>query len=102
MRTINVRIYKFNELRATAQAKAIDWIINSWIEDPFNVHVDAIQDFNKLCEEADRLRTPWFLGQMVYEKCLDKVVDQCMTYEYYWDGEVYPNWMPSRGGSDDQ
>ncbi len=62
MRTLRIKLYKFDELTPEAQDKAIANHIN------FEVEVmDEDSPFYYLAKEMDKMQTPWFLGEAIYE-----------------------------------
>lgn len=90
MRTIAVNIYTFDELKANAQMQAVNKMINLWMEYPSMIPTKKATDkFKELFDKAERLRTPWFLGEMIYEEQLNDVIECCKWFEYYSDGLPY-------------
>ena len=89
MRTVRLKIYKFDELsnkaKETALLEAIEFTIN-------NCHKGTDPLFRKACElenEMDKMRTPWFLQEAIYSNCLSELIEFCRKYEYYESGRVF-------------
>lgn len=86
MRTIRTKVYKFDELTPEAQDKAIC------------AHIDfEIQVMNEdspywyLVEKMEKMQTPWFLGQAIYEEEKEHVAEtiRINEYEFLKDGTFY-------------
>jgi hypothetical protein len=69
---------KFNELTKSQQKKALNFFLTDLLQNiaagiiVFNdkANGDDLQArINAAGEEADRLQTPWFIGEIIMEKC---------------------------------
>jgi len=88
MRTITktIDLYKYDELNQVAKDRAMADLIDAEIE-----MMDENSPFYPACEEAERLRVPWFLGSIIWEKYESTLVDilRHVSAEYLEDGEFY-------------
>jgi hypothetical protein len=77
MRTIKTKVYKFNELTPQAQEKAIC--------DHINFEIEVMTQDSYLWEyalEMERMQTPWFLGEYIYEKAKELIIETIEANEY--------------------
>ncbi len=87
MRTATIDLYKFDELNEEAQEKAICEHIEFEIE-----VMDRHSPYYECAEEMDRMQTPWFLGQVIFEKHKQDIIDNITLNEYLFfdDGNLIP------------
>lgn len=85
--TKTFNVYKFNELSEDAQNRAVNSELNAMLE------VAKIEDLSPSMQEAiaeaERLQTPWFLNQIIWESCEDEVREWMNSNEYLENGEWY-------------
>jgi len=92
-----IQVFEINELESIVQATLIKEKIESIIED-IVVYGDierlgtefTVDVINECIEESERLRTPWFLASMIYEK-LESVLNtaamgELSEYHYTLEG----------------
>ena len=84
-----VTLYTYDELSETAQNKAVDETINSWMECENLVPEDALEAFKNAGLHAERMLTPWFWGSYIWDYCKDFVLAECAKGYYQSDGEFY-------------
>lgn len=86
MRTIEKNIYKFSELSEEAKEKAICDHIEFEIE-----VMDEKSPYYEYALEMERMQTPWFLGQVIYERAKNAIIEtiEANEYEFYEDGKLY-------------
>lgn len=89
MRTIRIKLYKFSELSELAQKRAIQDQIEfeiSMIEDEHNAFWDVMQ-------EMERMQTPWFLAQRIYDDPKLRAIViadiEANEYEFTQDGKLH-------------
>jgi len=88
MRTLitKVKVYKFDELSDKAKEKAIRDTIQCELSVPNEDSFvwDSIR-------QAEKMETPWFAGEYVYEMHKKDIVNiiRANGYEYTVDGKVY-------------
>lgn len=91
MKTVLVKkeVYSFDELSKEAQNKAINDDVTYIMEtyDPDNEDTDP--RIIEAAEEAERLRTPWFFGQIIYEKMEEDIKDGLRQQEFLKSGEMF-------------
>ena len=79
MKTIKINLYEFNELSQEAKDVAI------WEHINFEIHVmDEDSPYYDLAIEMEKMQTPWFLGEVIYEKEKDSIIDTILINEYYF------------------
>lgn len=85
MRTIRIKLYKFNELSKQAQDKAISDHIEFEIE-----VMSKKSPYFYLAEEMDRMRTPWFLAGEIYKHHFASICQTILLneYEFTKDGKL--------------
>jgi len=94
MKTITrkFQLYELDELPTEARNKAISDFIAFEIE-----IMDEDSPYYELAEDMEKIRTPWFLGEYIYEKELDSIIEtiKCNDYLFFKDGELIPrNYYP--------
>lgn len=89
MREITEKVYKFNELDENIKEK----IINNYIE-----YLIDITDFEtlhknsnlyKAYKKSKELRTPWFIGQFVWDFCNKTILNNLKYEEFRKNGDLY-------------
>lgn len=87
MKTITINLYSFSELSDEAKEKAIHNHINFIIET-----MDEQSYFYQYHKEMERMLTPWFLEQVIYEKAKKEVIEdiEINDYLFFVDGELPP------------
>jgi hypothetical protein len=60
---------------------------------------DLAEDFKEEMAEAERLRTPWFLGSIIYDNRKEEIIESIEVNEYLFDltGELLPITTHVRG-----
>ena len=85
--TKEFNLYELNELSRDAREQAIMNHIN------FEVEVmDKESPYYGYVEEMERMQTPWFLHQMIYDKEKESIIDTIKANEYLFfeNGELIP------------
>ena len=88
--TKTYQVYKFNELSPKKQETAICNHIDFWLEiTPYDSE-HASPNFKKACDEAERMQTPWFVGEYVYDYCKDEIIEEIKLndYDFFSNGEL--------------
>lgn len=86
MREAKVEVFEFDELSETARWRAINGAIQFMLEMPdenFSV------EFRMACSKAESLRTPWFMGEYVWDFCKEEVISLCREYDYTSNGHIF-------------
>lgn len=91
MRTVNIelQIYKFEELPEEIQNKIVNNHINFMIETNRVDKVNKNSNFYKAYKESERMQTPWFFGQYVWEYCKESILKDLNQDEYLEDGAIF-------------
>ena len=89
--TKTYEVYTFDELSEEAKDKAISDHIDFWME-IFCNDENAPESYKQAVETCERLQTPWFLGQVVYENAKNEIVEEIKINEYQFlkSGEIFP------------
>lgn len=85
--TKEFNLYEIDELSRDAREKAIMDYIN------FEVEVmDEESPYYGYVEEWERMQTPWFLHQVIYDKEKESIIDTIKANEYLFfeNGELIP------------
>ena len=87
--TVEVKLYKFNELSEKAKETAINNEIQFML-DVYDVESEYVSDeYKRAIKKADAMQTPWFAGEYIWEYCKDEVLDNLSRYEFTGDGKIY-------------
>lgn len=83
----SVPIYPFDELGNEAKNKAVCQHIEFMLETDM-----GLSEFQDCIDRMEQLRTPWFLGQCIYDVHYHDVADIIRLNEYwfYEDGSIVP------------
>lgn len=89
MRTItrNYNIFTYDELDEKAQERAVNDMIEVWMECEHHVPEDALEAYHKAWASAERMQTPWFWGSYIWEYGKEQVLAECRTAYYLANGE---------------
>jgi len=85
MKTVKITIYDYDELKDKARGKAMNDLIAEWCE----MGVDGNPNFDKAVQETERLKTPWFLPEYIFDYCEKELIEELCRYQYYKNGEIY-------------
>ncbi len=88
MKTIELKVYEYNELSENAQNVVLSELVNDWIEVEWFVPDEAREGYDKAVEEMERMRTPWFLGEAIFEYCHDWIMAMATSRFYYENGDI--------------
>lgn len=85
MRTIRIKLYKFNELSKQSQQVAVDDHIRFEIE-----NMNKKSPYFYLAKEMDKMRTPWFLGGEIAMHHYASICQSLIIndYEFTKDGKL--------------
>lgn len=92
MKTITkeINIYKYNELNEEAQNRAISNYIEDLVMYTDFTSLDKRSNLYKaykICELE--LKTPWFIGQYVWDYCKKDILKELKKWDYYENGGVF-------------
>jgi hypothetical protein len=87
-RTIEVKVYKFNELSEESKNKAINGYITFLLET--YTEEFASDELRRAVNDSESMRTPWFAGEYVWDYCKDEILYDLNhnQEEYYEDGSI--------------
>lgn len=105
--TRTYQIYRFDELSPEAQEKAISDHIEFEIETYGYWQGEKLEDnpIHDSVLKSERLQTPWFLGEIIYEDNKEYIIDtiRANQYGFFEDGslidlDMYPDdWADETG-----
>lgn len=81
MRVQEIQVYTFDELSEDAKLRAISDHIEFEIEDA-NVRNWEHVPYSCCADKMERLQTPWFLGQCIYDDHKEQIIDTIKANEY--------------------
>jgi hypothetical protein len=87
--TETIELYTFSELSEQAQLHAINKLVYAWVEMPDLVTEDAQEGYNKAIRDSERMQTPWFFGEYVYDYCKPQIMQVLEECYYQKDGTFY-------------
>lgn len=89
---LNIVGYEFDELRYNSQETAICDHVSFWMEGGREYDIENKGNFERACDKAEELKTPWFTGSYVYDYCKDEIIEQIVINKYLFDeeGELIP------------
>ena len=86
-------VFKLDELSEEAKENAISDQIEFWIETLQDTIDQGLcsDNLQKAINEAERLKTPWFLGSIIYEYCEAELIEEIKIneYEFTVEGKLY-------------
>jgi len=88
-KTVRIKVYKFDELSEKAKEKAISDQIDYEVQ--FVGQDGESNPYWSLYEEMERMQTPWFLGQEIYKRYKDDIIQTLKDAErdYLENGTIY-------------
>ena len=87
--TKEYEVYKYNELTDDAKNKAMSDYIESLIEImPFE-EFSHDSNFYKAYKKAEEMKTPWFIGEYIYEYCKEELERDLNEYWFLTDGKFF-------------
>ena len=67
-------------------------VINDVIQFMIEVYDDPKEwspEFTDAVHRANAMRTPWFVGEYIWELCKEEVLGICQDFLYFRNGKVY-------------
>ncbi len=89
MRLVEIPIYQFDELSEDAKNRAVQDEITAMLEMYTDPEEDGSEQFWRAVEECERLGTPWFIADAIWEYCQDEILEQVRQLEFYEDGGFF-------------
>jgi len=93
MRTVRIKVYRFSELSEQVQNRLFNQRVKEMIEYEREEHYNNWPQFKKAIDKCERLQTPWFLQEYVWDYCGDAIMELLRSEdnerEYYKDGRVF-------------
>lgn len=69
MRIAEVQVFTFDELSEAAKEHAVAEYLRDIIEHPYLELLADADPIKQAFDEAERMRIPWFVGEIIQEKC---------------------------------
>lgn len=87
--TRNYEVYTFDELSPEAQGKAIGDQIAFELE--VTPYEEMSESMKKAVDKAEKMQTPWFTGEYVWDYCKDEIIENIKLneYEFTKDGKIF-------------
>ena len=91
MKTITpaVELYTFEALSEKAKTRAVNRLLDAWLEYGDLVWEEAQPAFNDAIAEAHRMQTPWFAKEIVFDRCNKYVFAELNNWYFEADGKEY-------------
>mgnify|MGYP000937857675 CR=1 FL=1 len=86
--TVTYKVYTFDELSEEARERAINDEIKFYLE--AYSYEDIPEEMQHAIDKAEKMQTPWFTGEYIWEDCKEFILDGCRQYDYTADGKVFP------------
>jgi hypothetical protein len=89
MKTITdvYNVFTYDELGDKAQMAVVNQTIQDWIECPDTMPYEAREDYYKAEKQANRMQTPWFFGEIIWEYCKGFVLNEAKQSYYLASGK---------------
>lgn len=87
--TKQIEIYNFKELSTETQEKIINEFVQMIVENTNFEELDKHTNLYKAYKKCEELKTPWFLGQYIWEYDKKNILKMCKNYNYLKNGEIY-------------
>lgn len=72
--------------------EAYETVINDWIDGEIEMIEDEHHPYWDCQVEMEKMQTPWFLGERIWERYKDDIIETIKANEYLFDedGEILP------------
>lgn len=87
--TKKINIYKYDELEETAKNRVINEYIEAIILTTDFSMLDKRSNLYRAFKESEKMQTPWFLGQYIWEYCEKQILKTLKSHKYYENGGLY-------------
>ena len=87
--TVEISLYEFDELDEDGKLTAINEIIGDWLNYPELVPLNANKGYILAIDECERMLTPWFASQAIFDYCKSEVMRELRKSFYTNMGEWY-------------
>ena len=88
MKYIRVPVYAYDELDEQAQLRALNSLLHAWRDCVSLVPEKALDGYRKAQDEVERLQTPWFFQEALYDHCREAVDEVLNSFYYTVDGRT--------------
>lgn len=93
MKVIEIKVYKYTELKKEIQEKVICETIDFIIQVTDFENLDKHSNLYKAYKKANDLQTIWFLGSYIWEMAESYVLDMAKQNWYFENGEIANNFI---------
>lgn len=87
--TKKINIYKYDELEEKAKNRVINEYIEAIILKTDFSMLDKRSNLYRAFKESEKMQTPWFLGQYIWEYCEKQILKTLKSHKYYENGGLY-------------
>jgi len=77
MKIIETKVFEYDELSKEAQEKALDWYIQGEL-----IMMNEESPYYPAAEKAEKMRTPWFAPEYMYDMFKDNLENDIRANEY--------------------
>jgi hypothetical protein len=85
----NIDAYEYNDLSEMAKAKALNTILQDWIDNrKYNTKNKG--NFEKAVDLAEKNNTPWLLSAFIITYCQEELENHLSKYLFNAKGDIIP------------
>lgn len=85
------KLYRFKDLSETAKERAINDYITFLVEVTEFEKLHHNSNLYKACKIAEEMRTPWFIGEYIWDYCKKSILKDLNHDFFTADGKFVPN-----------
>lgn len=89
MKKVEISVYEFDELDEEVQRTVIEAYVNFLLEIVEASGEGVIPKVDAAIEKAERLRTPWFTQQIIFENMESEIKQEVRKYYYFSNGRIH-------------
>ena len=86
--TKEYEVYSYEELSDEAKERAVIDTVKEWVECRA-YEEDCKGSFERACDKAEKMQTPWFTGNYIYQDCRAEIEEELNLYEFLKSGERF-------------
>ncbi len=88
---LNIEAFEFKDLPEQIQEKVLCQYVNSYINTK-DYDRNNKGNYEKAIDEAQKMRTPWFLTGYIYDYCKEEMIKEIEINKYLFDeeGKMFP------------
>jgi len=86
---LDIDLYTFDELSEDLKTKVINQHIDTLIEVVDFESLNHNSNMYKAYRESEKMQTPWFIGEYIWDYCKKQIQEDVRAFEYYDNGEIF-------------